>query len=525
MSDQVQEIMEAKIEERSFFKPLFSAEDRARKHVAAPVPSESEDIFDDLRENTIGTNQTFVSPHGEKRIVYADWTASGRLYGPLEEKLSKTFGPFVGNTHSESSVTGTAMTAAYAEARRIIKRHVNASGNDVLIACGSGMTDAVNKLQRLLGLRAPERFQKRIKISKADRPIVFVTHMEHHSNQTSWLETIADVEVIPPNKNGEVDLNALGSLLGRYSDRRLKIGSLTACSNVTGVKTPYATVAKMMHKAGGLCFVDFSASAPYVNIDMHPIDPDECLDAIYFSPHKFLGGPGSAGVLLLNGKLIKNSIPDSIGGGIIAWSNPWGEHSFISDIESREDAGTPGFLQLIRVALCIKLKEKVGVEAISIKERQIVSSVFCALEHIKGVNILAKELRDRLPIFSFYIDNVHYNLVIRLLNDRYGIQARGGCSCAGTYGHFLLNVDKIASRNITSRIDNCDLSEKPGWVRISFHPTTAQEDIDFCLRAIEEIAEHARLWEKDYEYDPKTNEYTAKRGSAESWPPVSWFEF
>lgn len=487
--------------------------------------SADEDFFEWFRENTIGTYQTFESPYGEKRIIYADWTASGRLYRPLEKKITDEFGPFVGNTHSESSATGTAMTVAYREARSIIKKHVNAGANDILVTCGSGMTDAVNKFQRLLGLRAPERFQKRVRISKSERPIVFVTHMEHHSNQTSWLETIADVEIIPPTKNGQVDLYALEKMLVQHIDRRLKIGAFTACSNVTGVITPYHSLAKIMHQAGGVCFVDFSASAPYVHIDMHPTDPECSLDAIYFSPHKFLGGPGSAGVLVFNKFLKTSNIPDTSGGGVISWSNPWGKHGYITDHEALEDAGTPGFLQVIRAALSLKLKEAMGINAIIKKERAIVSKVMKSLTEIVGVKVLEANLVDRLPIFAFYIDGVHYNLVIRLLNDRYGIQARGGCSCAGTYGHFLMNVSRVQSAFITKSIDKGDLSHKPGWVRISFHPTTSPADIDTCLQAIKEISKNAKNWAKDYEYDSGTNEFHALKTATAIWPPASWFDF
>ena len=252
-----------------------------------------EHYFNEFRKDIIGVDQAFISPYGQKKIIYTDWTASGRLYRPIEEKLMNEFGPFVANTHTETTVTGTAMTLAYHEARHIIKHHVNANSDDILITDGTGMTGVVNKFQRILGLRIPENLKEFATIPEALKPIVFISHMEHHSNQTSWLETIADVEVIPANEAGLFCLDQLKLLLEKYKNRSFKIASITSCSNVTGIKTPYHEVAKLMHQNNGVCFVDFACSGPYVPIDMHPQDADAYLDAIFFSPHKFLGGPGT----------------------------------------------------------------------------------------------------------------------------------------------------------------------------------------------------------------------------------------
>ena len=250
-----------------------------------------ERYFNEFRKEIIGVDQSFISPYGEKKIIYTDWTASGRLYRPIEEKILNECGPFVANTHTETTVTGTAMTLAYHEARHIIKRHVNANSDDILITDGTGMTGVVNKFQRILGLRIPENLKEFTSIPTELKPVVFISHMEHHSNQTSWLETIADVEVIAPDQHGLVDLQHLAQLLEKYQNRKQKIAAITSYSNVTGIATPYHTIAAMMHEAGGLCFVDFACSAPYIPINMHPERPEERLDAIYFSPHKFLGGP------------------------------------------------------------------------------------------------------------------------------------------------------------------------------------------------------------------------------------------
>ena len=485
-----------------------------------------ENYFAPFRANTVGHEQTFCSPYGEQRIVYADWTASGRLYRPIEERLLDGFGPYVGNTHSESSETGRAMTLAYQEAHRILKAHVNAGPDDLILSTGTGMTGVINKFQRILGLKAPQGLRRFLDIAEAECPVVFITHMEHHSNQTSWYETIADVVVIPPDEQGLVDLAALKALLHEYRDRPLKIGAFTACSNVTGVCTPYHAMAKLMHQAGGVVFIDFAASAPYVDIDMHPADPEERLDAVLWSPHKFLGGPGSSGALIFNRNLYSNTVPDDSGGGTVNWTNPWGEYSFLDDIEAREDAGTPGFLQTIKAALAVQLKNRMGVEEMRRREKEIVPYVMDALQAIPGVNLLARTRRDRLAIFSFYVTGIHYNLIVQLLNDRFGVQARGGCSCAGTYGHYLLHVDPTLSHSITERIDQGDLSDKPGWVRISFHPSTTTADIEHTLDGVRAIVEHVDEWAKEYVYSPVSNEFTRHDGDTNA--PLArvkgWFE-
>jgi len=483
-----------------------------------------ENEFAPFRRNIVGIDQRFDGPYGALPLVYLDWTASGRLYGPLEHRLLEAVGPFVANTHSESNLTGTTMTRAYHEAQRLIKRHVNAGPSDVIICAGAGMTTVVNKFQRILGLRLPEQLAAYAKVPDALRPVVFVTHMEHHSNQTTWLETIADVEVIDPDAEGRVCVQHLRALLARYADRAVKIGAFTACSNVTGIETPYHALARVMHEYGGLAFVDFAASGPYVDIDMHPPnDPAAALDAIYFSPHKFLGGPGSPGVLIFNGQLYHNRVPDQPGGGTVNWTNPWHRHSFVDNIEAREDGGTPGFLQTIKAAFAVRLKEEMGTARMRARERELLARLFAGLRDIPEVVILAGHIEERLGIVSFYLTNTHFNLVVRLLNDRYGIQVRGGCSCAGTYGHFLLHVDPQRSKSITDRIDSGDLSEKPGWVRLSIHPTTTDAEIDLAVRAVREIAANAPTWAADYDYDCHANEFRHRR-AGEGVNVEAWFQ-
>ena len=480
--------------------------------------TELEKYFDCFRKNIIGIDAEIETPDGKKKLVYADWIASGRLYKPIEDRISYDIGPLVGNTHSESSATGYAMTEAYHLAQKIVKHHVNADDNDVLIFTGTGMTSAIAKLQRILGLKVPEQaitfcafttgdYEKCKDIPNDNRPVVFLTHTEHHSNHTSWFETLAEVVVLEPTSDLKVNPDSLRKEIVKYSGRPLLIGSFSACSNVTGYMPDYYELAEIMHQHNGYCFVDFAASAPYVDINMHHGDEIRHLDAIFFSPHKFLGGPGSAGVLIFNKKLYKNNTPDTPGGGTVKWTNRWGGYSYITDIEVKEDGGTPGFLQGIKAALAVTLKEKMDTKKIHQRECELIGLTFKELSKIDGLHILAGDIKDRLGVFSFYVDNIHHNLITRLLNDRFGIQVRGGCSCAGTYGHFLLNVDFNMSKEITDKIDAGDLSMKPGWVRLSLHPTMTNDELLFILYAIRQTVENADKWKKDYCYDGHANEF------------------
>jgi selenocysteine lyase/cysteine desulfurase len=266
-------------------------------------------------------------------------------------------------------------------------------------------------------------------------------------------------------------------------------------------------MAALMHKHGGVCFVDFAASAPYIDINMHPENPEERLDAVYFSPHKCLGGPGSSGVLVFDSTLYRNTVPDISGGGTVDWTNPWGEHKYHDDIEAREDGGTPGFLQTMRTALALTLKNEMTTARILAREHKLLSRLWKAFESIPGLHVLGGTSLPRLGIVSFVLSGLHYNLVAALLNDRFGIQVRSGCSCAGTYGHYLLNLTREVSEAIKTRVLGGDMSVKPGWVRLSLHPTMTDEELDFVINAIRQVAENGTEWAKAYHYNATTNEF------------------
>lgn len=485
--------------------------------------------FEYFKKNTVGNDITFQTPFGEKQMLYADWIASGRLYAPIEKRMQEQILPFCGNTHTETTTTGTIMTRAYFDAKQYIKEQVNASSDDMLVFAGSGMTGAICKMQRIMGLRIPERVNTYLKKRKNilgkekalfeadenEKPVVFITHMEHHSNHTSWVETICDLVVINECNEGLVDLEHFDELLKQYAHRKLKIASITACSNVTGIETPYTEMAKKIHAYGGYCFVDFACSGPYVKMDMHPEEVGAHLDAIFISPHKFLGGPGTPGIMIFNKCLYKNNVPDNPGGGTVYYTNPWNDHKYVQSIEDREDGGTPPFLQGIKAALAFKLKEEMGVEQMAAREHELVAATMDAMDHIDGLHILAAQHRKRLGAISFYIDDMHFNLVVKLLNDHFGIQVRGGCACAGTYGHCLLSIDKKTSHEILDKIEGGDLASRPGWIRLSVHPTMSLEDVKYITDAIKYVADNKIELAKEYTYNPKKNIFTHNSGDGD----------
>ena len=498
------------------------------------MASKLEIYFQEFKNNVIGNEAEFDTQFGKQKMIYADWIASGRLYQPIEEKMQKLFGPMIGNTHSEASQTGVTMTKSYHLAKEIVKKHVNANDNDAIIVSGAGMTRVVNKLQRILGLKLPDKntyFKRKTGVDfsktedlKNNKPIVFVTHVEHHSNHFSWVETIADVVILEPTDDLKVSAESLRTEIAKYKDRKIKIGAFSGGSNVTGCIPPVHEFAKIMHANDGLCFIDFAASAPYIEIDMHPKDKDAYFDAIFFSPHKFLGGPGSAAVLVFNKNLYQNSIPDNPGGGTVLWTNRWNECSYHDDIEMREDGGTPAFTQTIRTAMAIKLKEKMGVKNIIAREKELLDIAFEEISKIETVHILAENIKDRLGVITMYSEKIHHNLIVKILNDKYGVQVRGGCSCAGPYGHYLFHIDKKISKLFTNKIENGDSSEKPGWIRISLHPTLSNDELYFIIKALKEIVENAELWTKDY-YQDNSGEWFLKKSEFDVEKLRNWFEF
>jgi len=468
-------------------------------------------LIETIRASVIGENHPIDTPFGKKPLVYADYTASGRALGFIEDYIREQVLPFYANTHTETSYTGAQTTALREQAREEIRRAVNAREEDQVIFCGSGATAAIHKLIDILNLRLPadlnERYQLQQKIPDSELPVVFVGPYEHHSNELPWRESIATLVVIPLNDDGLLDLTALEAQLQAHSDRALKIGSFSAASNVTGLKTDVDAVAALLHRYGAISFWDYAAAAPYVGIDMQGNqnqDSDSSKDAVFISPHKFIGGPGTPGVLVVNQRILNNRVPAVPGGGTVLYVTPE-EHRYIANAERREEGGTPAIVESIRAGLAFKLQQQVGTDEIERRESDFVQRAMARWSECENIEILGNLQAPRLSITSLRIKwqgkDLHYGFVASLLNDLFGIQVRGGCSCAGPYGHSLLGMDRDYSRAIEAQLLEGHMVLRPGWVRLNFNYFIDEATFEYLVRAIELVAEHGWKLLPFYRFD------------------------
>ena len=434
-----------------------------------------------LREGQIGKGVMIPTPTGPKPLIYADYIASGRALRQVEDFVAEEVLPFYANSHTEDSYCGAVMTRMREEARAVIAAHCGATlEKHAVVFSGSGATAALNQVVYLFGIGAALAAGKRVR--------VIVGPYEHHSNLLPWRESGAEVVEITEAVEGGPDMSALEAALGDPAD--LTIAAFSAASNVTGVCTDVARVTSLVKAHGAKMVWDYAGGGPYLPIAIGKAD------AIALSPHKFIGGPGASGVLILRRDAVETTQPSRPGGGTVTFVNAY-RHDYHTRIEEREEGGTPNVIGDIRAALAMIVKEVIGEERIAARNHALTQRAFEAWRDVPGIDLLAPKQTERLPFLSFVPRDadgrtIDHRAFTRALSERFGIQARGGCACAGPYVHRLLQIGDTQSEALREEILAGDESHKPGFVRLNLSVLMEDETVETILAAVVALVSEAR---------------------------------
>ncbi len=424
--------------------------------------------------NSISTESVRKNIIIENDTLYLDFTASGLAYKPIEDKILQLLKTYA-NTHSRVGKNANATTLAYARARESLRKTLAIGDDAYILPTGTGATGAIKKLQEILGLYIPPATRKRYNVSINSKPLVIVGPFEHHSNELSWREALCDTVRIRLNTYGAIDLNHLAELLNKHKNREI-IGTFSAASNVTGLLNPIEEIYKLIKEYDGIMCVDAAALSAHANVSA------KFYDALFLSPHKLIGGPGSCGLLVIKKDLYDKSLPPTFAaGGTVSYVSR-SDHFYEDNVEVREDAGTPGILQLVRASLAYELRNLIGIKAIQEEEEMLHKLILQNLSKLEGVEIYSHKTLPSLPIFAFNIIGLSPYVVTKHLSDEFGIQTRAGCSCAGPYGHDLLGLEDSNDTKI-----NKGSYKEFGWVRASFSYIHTEKDIKYFINALKSI--------------------------------------